>query len=83
MHDGEIFARAMTHFENGQFKHCHVLLKILADKYNDVAITLANANDVFAAVLRVRGRLFRNGGRPSVCAQTHDQMHEPSVIMAS
>ena len=46
MHDGEIFARAMTHFENGQFKHCHVLLKILADKYNDVAITRANANDV-------------------------------------
>ena len=46
MHDGEIFARAMTHFENGQFKPCRVLLKILADKYNDVAITRANASDV-------------------------------------
>ena len=46
MHDGELFARAMAHFENGQFKHCHVLLKILADKYKDVAITRANASDV-------------------------------------
>ena len=36
----------MTHFENGQFKPCHVLLKLLADKYNDVAITRANASDV-------------------------------------
>ena len=36
----------MAHFENGQFKHCRILLKILADKYKDVAITHANANDV-------------------------------------
>lgn len=46
MHDGEMFAKAMTYYETGQFKHCHEMLKILADKYNDVAITRANASVV-------------------------------------
>ena len=46
MHDGEMFAKAMNYYGNGKFKHCHVLLKVLAEKHNDVAITHTNANDV-------------------------------------
>lgn len=46
MHDGEMFAKAMNYYGNGKFKNCHELLKILADKYNDVAITHMNASDV-------------------------------------
>ena len=46
MHDGEMFAKAMTYFENGKFKHCHLLLKILAEKYECITPTHANANDI-------------------------------------
>lgn len=38
MQDGEMFTRAMQFFENGTFKKCHVLLKILADKYKNIPI---------------------------------------------
>ena len=46
MQDGEMFAKAMNYFENGKFKHCHLLLKILADKYKYITPNRANANDV-------------------------------------
>jgi hypothetical protein len=46
MQDGEIFARAMQFFQDGTFKKCHILLKILADKYKDTAVTCMNADIV-------------------------------------
>ena len=46
MHDGEMFAKAMNYFENGKFKHCHLLLKILAEKYECITPTHTNANDL-------------------------------------
>ena len=46
MHDGEMFAKAMNHFDDGEFENCHELLKILAEKHNDIAITHMNASDV-------------------------------------
>jgi hypothetical protein len=43
MQDGEMFANAMNFFENGNFKRCHALLKILADKYKHTRIGAVNA----------------------------------------
>ena len=44
MNDGEMYVKALNHYEQGDFKPCYILLKIVADKYKDVKLTLTNAN---------------------------------------
>jgi len=41
-----MFQKAMKHFEQGEFKQCYILLKILADKYKDINPTSANASAI-------------------------------------
>jgi hypothetical protein len=41
-----MFAKAINYFENGKFKHCHLLLKILGEKYECITPTHTNANDL-------------------------------------
>lgn len=36
MDDGEMFSKAMYHFEKGEFKKCYILLNFLAEKYNNI-----------------------------------------------
>jgi hypothetical protein len=46
MQDGQMFAKAMDHFEKGEFKQCFILLKILAEKYKNVQPDSANASSI-------------------------------------
>ena len=46
MLDGDMFNKAMAHFEKGEFKQCFILLKILAEKYKDITPTPANASTI-------------------------------------
>lgn len=41
-----MFSKAMNHFENGEFKQCYILLKILAETYKDIEVTPVNAGAV-------------------------------------
>lgn len=46
MHDGDMFSKAMVHFEKGEFNQCYILLKILAEKYKDIYPNSTNASNI-------------------------------------
>lgn len=46
MQDGDMFAKAMNHFEKGEFKQCFILLKILAEKYRNIQPDSSNASSI-------------------------------------
>lgn len=41
-----MFAKAMDHFEKGEFKQCYILLKILAEKYQNIQPDSSNASSI-------------------------------------
>jgi ADP-heptose:LPS heptosyltransferase len=46
MQDGDMFSKAMKHFEKGEFNQCYILLKILAEKYKDIRADYTNASSI-------------------------------------
>jgi hypothetical protein len=46
MLDGDMFSKAMDHFDKGEFNKCFILLKILAEKYIDIKPDHTNASSI-------------------------------------
>lgn len=44
MNDNEMVKKALTHFENGEYKQCYILFKILCEKFNNVGLNKYNVN---------------------------------------